>query len=79
MKNALLNNWNFRRVFRLGIGLAILVQAVVARDAGIIVLGLAFTAMPLFNVGCCAGTACSAAPPRNAKSPADEITYEEVG
>lgn len=77
MKQGLLNNWNFMRFFRLALGIAIIVQAAVAKDWMIGLMGLIFTAMPLFNMGCCSTGACTA-PVKKNREPNKEITYEEV-
>ena len=77
MKDVLLNNWNIVRVLRLLIGLAIMVQAVVANDLLFGFLGLVFTGMALFNAACCGVGAC-ATPTSSKKSSSKEITYEEV-
>lgn len=53
MKQTILYNWNLMRFIRLAAGIAITVQAIIARDAMLVVLGLLFTGMPLFNIGCC--------------------------
>ena len=65
------------RFLRLGIGIAILVQAIIAKDVLFTFAGILFTAMPVFNVGCC-GTAGCAAPPKKDQDTLKEITYEEV-
>lgn len=77
MKQGLLYNWNFMRFFRLALGIAIIVQAAVAKDWMIGLMGLIFTAMPLFNMGCCSTGGC-AAPVKKNTEPNKEITYEEV-
>lgn len=77
MKNNILSNWTFMRFLRLGMGVAILVQAVIAKDVLFAFLGLVFTAMPVFNIGCC-GTAGCAAPPKKSQDLSKDITYEEV-
>ena len=46
------------RFLRLGIGMAILVQAFIAKDFLFAFAGILFTAMPLFNVGCCGTNGC---------------------
>ena len=77
MKQIILTNWTFMRVLRLGLGLAVLAQAVIAKDVLFALLGLAFTAMPVFNIGCC-GTAGCAVPPKKEPGTTKDITYEEV-
>ena len=65
------------RFLRLAMGIAILVQAVIAKDILFAFAGIVFTAMPVFNVGCC-GTAGCAAPPKKNLDTTKEIIYEEV-
>ena len=77
MKQVLLYNWNFMRFFRLALGIAIIVQAAIAKDWMIGLMGLIFTAMPLFNMGCCSTGAC-ATPVKKDIELKKEITYEEV-
>lgn len=77
MKDVLLNNWNIVRFLRLGIGLAIIVQAIVASDILFGFAGLLFTGMALFNAACCGIGGC-ATPTPTKKSASKEISYEEV-
>lgn len=77
MKGSIFNNWNIMRVFRLIIGLLILVQAIVAKDMMLVIAGIIFTSMPIFNVGCCAAGSCYTAVKKNAENP-KEVSYEEV-
>ena len=77
MKQTILSNWTFMRFLRLGLGIAIIVQAVIAKDVLFVFFGLAFTAMPVFNVGCCGTNGCYTPAKKNTESTKD-ITYEEV-
>ena len=77
MKEIIFNHWSFMRFFRLGLGIAILIQSIITQDSFFALAGIIFTAMPIFNIGCCGGSACSAVPPKNQESTKD-ITYEEV-
>ena len=77
MKQTIFTNWTLMRFLRLGIGIAILVQAVLARDAMFAFLGILFTAMPLFNVGCCGTNGCYVPPVKKTETTKD-IHYEEV-
>ena len=76
MKMIIFNNWNIIRVLRLGIGLVILVQAVMASDIMFGLIGLLFSGMAVFNTSCCVG-AC-AAPPSKSDTTTKEISYEEI-
>ncbi len=62
MKQVILCNWNFMRFVRLGLGIAVMVQSVIAGNSGMGVLGLVFTAMPVFNMGCCKTVGCKTNP-----------------
>jgi len=77
MKQVIFSNWNFIRVLRLAMGIAIMVQAFMAKDVLFGMIGILFTAMPVFNLGCCAAGNC-AAPVRKEDPNAKEINYEEV-
>ena len=65
------------RFMRLAMGIAILVQAVIAKDIGFAIAGILFTALPVFNIGCC-GTAGCAVPSKKEPGTTKDITYEEV-
>ena len=77
MKQTVFTNWNFMRFLRLGLGIAVLVQAVIARDVLFAFVGLLFTAMPVFNIGCCGTNGCYVPPVKKEENTKD-ITYEEV-
>ncbi|MFZ1369086.1 MAG: hypothetical protein WAR78_01815 [Ferruginibacter sp.] len=77
MKQTIFSNWTLMRFLRLGMGVAILVQAVMAKDLLFAIAGIIFTAMPVFNIGCC-GTAGCAVPPKKEPGKTKDITYEEV-
>ena len=65
----MLSNWHLMRVLRLLMGIAILVQADMMKDIPFFLIGVLFTAMPLFDIGCCAsGTCVQAAPARKMKT-----------
>ena len=77
MKSGILANWNFMRFVRLALGIAIIVQSVMAKDWVMAVMGILFTSMPVFNIGCCATGGCSV-PFNNNKEKTKDISYEEV-
>ena len=77
MKQTIISNWTAIRFLRLGMGIAILVQAVIAKDILFAILGLAFTAMPVFNIGCCGMQGCYL-PKGKDQHTTKDITYEEV-
>lgn len=65
------------RFFRLVLALAVLVQAVITKDVLFALLGLGFTALPVFNVGCCGSGRCYV-PPKKDTNDTKDIVYEEV-
>jgi hypothetical protein len=79
MKEIVLKNWNFVRFLRLGLGIVILVQAVMSRDGFMGMAGFAFSLLAVFNVGCFGGT-CSVPQHSNLnqKNKSDEVEFEEV-
>ena len=77
MKQTILSNWTLMRFLRLAMGIAILVQSILAKDIGFAIAGIIFTALPVFNIGCC-GTAGCAVPPKKEPSTTKNIDYEEV-
>ncbi len=72
---AIMQRWNFMRLLRLVLGVAILVQGIVSKDTMTIILGTAFGGMALANIGCCGSNGC-AINTRAAKS--QKIKYEEL-
>jgi len=76
MKDIIFKNWNVIRFLRLGIGLAIVVQAIMASDMMIAFAGLLFTGMAVFNAGCCGTSGCST--PVRKENSSKDISYEEV-
>ena len=72
----ILEGWNFMRALRLILGVAILVQGIVAKDVLTIVLGAAFVGMALANIGCCGTHGCAVNYRKNVTE--KEISYEEL-
>ena len=54
-----LRGWNFMRILRLVLGMAILVQGIMDGHWMFIFLGILLSAMPLLNAGCCSSAGCS--------------------
>lgn len=77
MKQAIFNNWNLIRLLRLIMGIAILLQGIMAKDVLFAIAGLLFSGMAVFNLGCCATGNC-ATPPVKSNSATKDIHYEEV-
>ena len=77
MKQTILTNWTFVRILRLLLGLGIIVQAVIVKDAFLGAAGLLFSSMSVFNVGCYGIGGCATTPKKSSKTIHD-TTYEEV-
>lgn len=77
MKQGILRNWNFMRFVRLGVGIAIIVQAVIVKDLAMGIAGILLTCMPVFNIGCCGVGGCNTPVNKKVQTTKD-ITYEEV-
>ena len=65
------------RFLRLGLGIFIIVQSIMAKDWTMGILGLLFTAMPVFNIGCCGTGGCNT-PTKKTFETTKDISYEEV-
>jgi hypothetical protein len=77
MKNRIFNNWSFPRIIRLIIGIIIIIDAIYSKDVLIGVLGLFFTSMAVFSLGCCAVGGCYS-PTKNGLGSAENFNYDEV-
>lgn len=79
MKEILLNNWNFFRILRVGLGLLILVQGIIAGDILSAGLGALFAGLAVFNVGCCGANGCHTNYTNtNRKKEITHVEFEEV-
>lgn len=47
------------RIFRLVLGIGVIVQGIAAKEFMFIFLGFAFSGMALANIGCCSTTGCA--------------------
>jgi len=70
-------NWNFFRVFRLAIGVLLMVEALKSANWFLVLVGAVFVLMPLLDIGCCATGNCPV-PTGNSKATIDEVEYEEI-
>lgn len=61
--NRILKGWNFRRLLYLAGGIMIGTQAIMTHQYALVLFGLYFAGMAVFNVGCAAGY-CSVDPNR---------------
>ena len=65
------------RALRLIIGIAIIVQAAMAKDVMFGLAGVFFSGLAIFNMGCCGAGACYT-PVKKDTANKKEIIYEEV-
>jgi hypothetical protein len=77
MKHTIFSNWNFMRLIRLALGIVIIVQSIVIKDWAVGLLGIFFTSLPIFNIGCCSTGGCYTTPKKITESNKD-VVYEEV-
>ncbi|MBW7869098.1 MAG: hypothetical protein H3C31_12315 [Brumimicrobium sp.] len=75
--NKLVTGWNFMRVFRLLLGIFILIEGIRSQENAVLLFGGLFTLMPLFNIGCCGPAGCST-PISKDSNLNKEIEYEEI-
>jgi hypothetical protein len=73
---AILNGWNVMRIVRLILGVAILVQGIVAKDTLTIILGIFLGGTAVANVGCCGANGCAINTPSTKKT--NNTLYEEL-
>ena len=77
-KETLLQNWNFMRFLRLGLGIYIAVQAVETLSffSGIVAAFFIFQAVT--NIGCCGSNACAVPIKKSKSDKTEEVTFEEI-
>ena len=73
---AILQGWNFIRILRLGLGIAVIIQGIVAKETTTIVFGTIFGGMALANIGCCGTNGCAVNSRPTNKT--QRIDYEEL-
>jgi hypothetical protein len=77
---ALLENWNFMRFLRLGMGFWLFYSAFVDHQPLLGLLGGVFALQAIMNVGCCGSNGCAIPNARQSRSQISKepIHYEEV-
>ncbi len=79
MKNILTQNWNPARIFRVAMGIAAVVYAIVSKDSMMGWIGSLLLLMGLSNTGCCGASGCTTPTIKNkAAKTSDEIDFEEI-
>lgn len=77
MIQKLLTGWNFMRLLRLALGIIIIIQGILVKDWMYILMGLLFSLLPIFNIGCCGATACNTNSIITSKQK-EESSFEEI-
>ncbi|MES2519395.1 MAG: hypothetical protein V4585_14880 [Bacteroidota bacterium] len=76
---AILKNWDFMRILRLGMGLWIIYSSFTDRQPLIGLLGTFFVYQAIMNVGCCGSGGCSIPTAKiDDKNQLKDVDYEEV-
>lgn len=81
MRETLLSGWNFLRIVRLVLGLALVIQAIQQQFWAAGLLGGLLVFQSLSNTGCCGPSGCRVPPARINKknnNSVDPIEYKEV-
>ena len=76
MREQIFKHWNFFRILRLILGLIIIIQSIYTKNYVFGILGLLFTTLAVFNIGC-NGSSCSIQQYSTSKQ-SEEVIYEEV-
>lgn len=72
-----IRKWDFMRALRLAMGVFITLQGFWTGQWLFVMAGLAFSLMPILNIGCC-GTSRCGAPMHRGNQKIEDVTYEEV-
>lgn len=83
MKEILLSQWNFMRVFRVVAGVFLLISAIMQKETLVGGFGLFFLYTGLFNIqtcgmGGCSSGSCSTYQPFNKKADSDVVEAELI-
>jgi len=70
MRKVIFSNWNYVRAVRLLIALAILAEAIHARDILFGIAGVLFMLLVIFNMGCCSAGSCNISVKKSSEKPA---------
>ncbi len=70
--------WNVMRLFRLVMGIIVVIQGLDAGYWMIVGIGIVFVGLSLLNVSTCNTPICKTSYSRSSKSDLKDITYEEV-
>jgi hypothetical protein len=77
-KETILQNWNFMRLLRLGLGIYIAVQAVETLSIFSGVVAAFFIFQAITNTGCCGSNGCAVPTKKNSPDKTEEVEFEEI-
>jgi hypothetical protein len=77
-KETILQNWNFMRLLRLGLGIYIAVQAVETLSIFSGVVAAFFIFQAITNTGCCGSNGCAVPTKKNSSDKTEEVEFEEI-
>jgi hypothetical protein len=77
MKQRILTGWTFTRVLYVGLGTAVLINAVISQQWFGVLFGGYFASMGIFAFGCASGN-CVVKPKQNNTSKIQEVEFEEI-
>lgn len=70
--------WDVIRIIRLLLGVAIIAQSVRSGHWALMIAGILFSLMPVFNIGCCAAGNCNTPVRKVQHTENNDIIYEEI-
>ena len=77
-KETLLQNWNFMRFLRLGLGIYIAVQAVETLSIFSGIVAVFFIFQAITNTGCCGSNGCAVPTKKSNSAKTKEVEFEEI-
>lgn len=77
-KETILQNWNFMRLLRLGLGIYIAVQAVETLSIFSGVVAAFFIFQAITNTGCCGSNGCAVPTKKSSSDKTEEVEFEEI-
>jgi hypothetical protein len=77
-KETILQNWNFMRLLRLGLGIYIAIQAVETLSILSGVVASFFIFQAITNTGCCGSNGCAVPTKKRNPAKTEDVEFEEI-
>lgn len=77
-KETLLQNWNFIRFLRLGLGIYIAIQAVETLSIFSGIVAAFFIFQAITNAGCCGSNGCAVPTKKSNSDKTEEVIFKEI-